>query len=36
MRQRYRELVRGEIAHTIESEADIDEEMRHLLAILSR
>jgi RNA polymerase sigma-70 factor (ECF subfamily) len=36
MRQRYRELVRAEIANTIESEAEIDEEMRHLLAILSR
>ncbi len=30
LRRRYRELVREEIAHTVTSEDEIDEEMRHL------
>ncbi|HXJ56646.1 MAG TPA: sigma-70 family RNA polymerase sigma factor [Verrucomicrobiae bacterium] len=30
LRQRYAELIRAEIAHTVASPADIDEEMRHL------
>jgi len=34
MRQRYRELVRAEIADTVASPADIDEEMRSLFAAL--
>jgi RNA polymerase sigma factor (sigma-70 family) len=34
MRQRYRELLRAEIAQTVENPADIDEEMRYLAAIL--
>jgi DNA-directed RNA polymerase specialized sigma24 family protein len=34
MRQRYRELVRGEVAHTVSSPTEVDEEMRHLLAAL--
>ena len=35
MRQRYRELVREEVAHTVGSSAEIDEELRHLIAIIS-
>jgi len=34
MRQRYRELVRAEVAHTVSSPTEVDEEMRHLLAAL--
>ena len=36
LRQRYRELVRHEIAQTVESEERIEEEMRELLAALRR
>lgn len=35
MRQRYRELFRAEIAHTVNSPDQIDQEMRHLFAALS-
>lgn len=35
LRQRYGELVREEVAHTVGSPAEIDEELRHLLAVLS-
>jgi hypothetical protein len=35
LRLRLRELVRLEVAQTVESSAMIDEEMRELLAILS-
>jgi len=35
LRQRYRQLLREEIAHTVASEAEIDEELRHLRRILS-
>jgi len=35
MRQRYRELVREEVAHTVGSSAEIDEELRHLIAAIS-
>jgi hypothetical protein len=34
LRQRYRELVRAEIAHTITHPAEIETEMGHLLAAL--
>ena len=34
LRQRYRQLVREEVAHTVQSPAEIDEEVRHLLAVL--
>jgi RNA polymerase sigma factor (sigma-70 family) len=34
MRQRYRELVRAEIAHTVSSPAELEEEMRHLFAAI--
>ncbi len=35
MRARYRELLRAEIAHTVASPAEIDEELRHLVAVMS-
>jgi len=35
MRQRYREVVREEVAHTVGSSAEIDEELRHLIAVIS-
>jgi len=35
LRQRYRELVRAEIANTVSSPAEIDEEMRNLFAALA-
>jgi len=35
LRQRHRELVREEIAQTVCTSAEIDEELRHLLAVLS-
>lgn len=35
LRQRYRELVRAEVADTVASPADVDEEMRHLYAALT-
>ena len=34
MRQRYRELLRGEVAQTVSSAADVDEELRNLFAAL--
>ena len=36
LKQRYRELLRAEIAHTVPSAEDVDEEVRHLIAVLSR
>ena len=36
LRQRYRQLLREEIAQTVAEPAEVDEEMRHLFAILSR
>jgi len=35
MRERYRELLRDEVAHTVEDPADVDEEIRHLCAALA-
>ncbi|MEY2599760.1 MAG: hypothetical protein RLZZ142_2019 [Verrucomicrobiota bacterium] len=35
LRDRYRSLLREEIAHTVESNAEIDDELRHLVAALS-
>ena len=35
LRQRYRDLVRQEIAHTVASPGEIDSEMRHLFAALA-
>ena len=36
LRQRYRDLVRAEVANTVSSPLEIEEEMQHLLAVLSR
>lgn len=36
LRERYRELVRLDIAHTVTREDEIDDELRHLLAVLSQ
>jgi RNA polymerase sigma-70 factor (ECF subfamily) len=36
LRERYRELVRLDIAHTVSDEDEIHDELRHLLAVLSR
>jgi len=36
LRQRYGELLRAEVARTVGSEAEIAEELRHLIAIVSR
>ncbi len=36
LRQRYRQLLRGSIAETVSSAADLDDEMRHLLSVLRR
>ena len=35
LRQRHRELVREEIAHTVSTVAEVDEELRHLIAVLA-
>jgi RNA polymerase sigma-70 factor (ECF subfamily) len=35
LRQRFREAVKDEIAHTVPAESDIADELRHLLAVLS-
>jgi len=35
MRQRYRELVREEVANTVESPAEIDEEIHYLIRVIS-
>jgi RNA polymerase sigma factor (sigma-70 family) len=36
LRRRYGELLRTEIANTVEDPGDIEEELRHLIAVLSR
>ena len=35
LRERHRELVREEIAHTVSTVAEVDEELRHLIAVIS-
>jgi len=35
LRQRYRELLRAEIAHTVTSAENVDIEMRHLFNVLA-
>jgi RNA polymerase sigma-70 factor (ECF subfamily) len=35
LRQRYRELLRAEIARTVATEGEVDEEIRHLFGVLS-
>jgi DNA-directed RNA polymerase specialized sigma24 family protein len=34
LRQRYGELLRGEVAHTVTSEEEVDEELRYLFQVL--
>ena len=34
LRQRYRQLLREEIAHTVATPGDIEDELRHLIAVL--
>jgi len=34
LRQRYRQLLREEIAHTVMVPGDIEDELRHLIAVL--
>jgi RNA polymerase sigma factor (sigma-70 family) len=36
LRQRYRKLLRAAVAETVSSEADLDDEMRYLVAVLRR
>ena len=36
MRKRHQELVRDEIAQTVEDTGDVDDELRHLIAVVSR
>jgi RNA polymerase sigma-70 factor (ECF subfamily) len=36
LRRRYRELLRGEIAQTVADPAEVDDELRHLFAVLAR
>jgi len=35
LRQRYRELVRDEVANTVESPEEVDGEIRHLISVIS-
>ena len=34
LRQRFRDAVKAEIAQTVAGDADVDDELRHLLAVL--
>ncbi len=36
LKRRYRELLRAEIAHTVETAEEVDDELRHLMAVLSQ
>jgi len=36
LRQRYRVLLREEIAHTVAQPGDIEDELRHLVSVLRR
>jgi hypothetical protein len=36
MRKRHQELVRDEIAQTVADAGDVDDELRHLIAVVSR
>jgi hypothetical protein len=36
MRFRYRELVREEVVHTVMDPAEVEAELRHLIAVVSR
>jgi RNA polymerase sigma-70 factor (ECF subfamily) len=34
LRETYRDLLRGEVSRTVATEAEVDEELRHLIAAL--
>ena len=36
LRERYRECLKAEIAHTVSTAAEVDEELRHLLRVMAR
>jgi RNA polymerase sigma-70 factor (ECF subfamily) len=36
LRQRFREVVKAEIAETVPAQSDVDDELRHLIAVLVR
>jgi len=36
LRRRHREILRTEIAHTVTSPEEVDEEIRHLIDVMSR
>jgi RNA polymerase sigma-70 factor (ECF subfamily) len=36
LRKRFREVFREEIAHTVGSAAELDDELRHLVEVLAR
>jgi len=36
LRERYRERLKAEVAHTVASPADVDDELRHLFRVLAR
>jgi hypothetical protein len=36
MKRRYRDLLREEIAHTVATPAEIDDELRHLITVLGQ
>jgi len=36
LRERYRELLKEEIAHTVASPAEVEEELRHLRRVMAR
>jgi RNA polymerase sigma-70 factor (ECF subfamily) len=36
LRQRYRELVRAEVAHTVADPAEVDTEIRYLITVVSQ
>ena len=36
LRQRHQQLVREEVAHTVTTAAEVDEELRHLITVISR
>jgi RNA polymerase sigma-70 factor (ECF subfamily) len=36
LRERYLECLKAEIAHTVASAAEVDEELRHLLWVMAR
>ena len=35
LRHRYRDLLRAEIAHTVASPGEVDDEIRHLIKVMS-